>query len=71
MMAKFGMHLSTWNGVLQLLVVILFSPVLVGMIVLEALVTKYLLFAAMVSTVAGCYFFVIKSKMKSAGPKSM
>jgi hypothetical protein len=57
MMARFGLHLSTWNDVFQLLVLVLCTPVLVGLTVLETFVaTKYLSLVA-VGLVAGGFCF--------------
>jgi hypothetical protein len=67
-MAQFGLHLSTWNGVLQLLVVILCSPVLVGLHVLEVMVTKYLVLAATSSAITAVYFLFVRKRTKSTGP---
>jgi hypothetical protein len=64
-MAQFGLHLSTWNGALQLLVVILCSPVLVGLHVLETMVTKYLVFAATSSAAGGSLLVLRKMSQKT------
>jgi hypothetical protein len=55
MMAQFGLHLSGWNGVLQLLVVIAFTPVLLGLLALEMIATEYLFFPAMVFVAGGLF----------------
>jgi hypothetical protein len=58
----FGLHLSTWNVVLHWLVVVLFSPILLGLIALDVLITKYLLLAFTVCFANGLCFYVRKLK---------
>jgi hypothetical protein len=58
MIARVGLQVSTWNGVLQWLVVVLFVPVLVGMSMMEMLfVTKSLLSVATGFVAGGLLWF--------------
>jgi hypothetical protein len=66
-MTQFGLLLSSWNSVLQWLVVIVFSPVLIGVFALETWVSKHLLIAAVVfgSIARGLFFCICKISEKT------
>jgi hypothetical protein len=66
-MTQFGLLVATWNGVLQWLVVIVFSPVLIGLSVLETLVIRCWLFTnTMCSTVvAAGVLYLCVGKMRA------
>jgi hypothetical protein len=65
--AQVGLQLSTWNGIVQWLVVVLLVPVLVGLSVLEMLLaSKSLLFVATGSVAGGLLWFYADQKNKKA-----
>jgi hypothetical protein len=59
MMTQLGYHPASWNGMLQWLVVILFTPVFVAWMALETIVVKYCLFVALGSIVQEYVFFFV------------